>query len=44
MMQTVSLKRAELEVVIEARDKLHVADIIKTLEGSGFKVSASRDV
>ncbi|MGH1378684.1 MAG: threonine ammonia-lyase [Alphaproteobacteria bacterium] len=44
MMQTVSLKRAELEVVIEARDKLHVTDIIKTLEESGFKVSASRDV
>lgn len=44
MMQTVSLKRAELDVVIEARDKLHVIDIIKTLENSGFKVSSSRDV
>lgn len=44
MMQTVSLKRAELEVVIEARDKLHVKDIIKTLKDAGFKVSASRDV
>lgn len=44
MMQTVSLKRAELDVVIEARDKLHVVDIVKTLENAGFKVSASRDV
>ncbi|MGN7437688.1 MAG: threonine ammonia-lyase [Alcanivorax sp.] len=44
MMQTVSLKKAELEVVIEARDKLHVKDIVKTLKDAGFKVSASRDV
>ncbi len=44
MMQTVSLKKAELEVVIEARDKLHVKDIIQTLKDAGFKVSASRDV
>ena len=44
MMQAVSLKRAELDVVIEARDKLHVIDIIKTLENADFKVSASRDV
>ncbi|PCI97077.1 MAG: threonine ammonia-lyase [Alphaproteobacteria bacterium] len=44
MMQTVSLKRAELDVVIEARDKLHVADIVQTLENAGFKVSTLRDV
>ncbi|MFP4098069.1 MAG: threonine ammonia-lyase [Alphaproteobacteria bacterium] len=44
MMQTVSLKRAELEVVIEARDRLHVDEIISVLESSGFTVNASRDV
>ena len=44
MMQAVSLKRAELDVVIEARDKLHVKEIIETLENAGFKVSAERDV
>ncbi|MCK5374069.1 MAG: threonine ammonia-lyase [Alphaproteobacteria bacterium] len=44
MMQTVSLKRAELEVVIEARDRLHVDEIIQTLEDAGFSVKALRDV
>jgi len=44
MMQTVSLKRAELDVVIEARDRHHVDEIIDTLEKQGFSVSASRDV
>lgn len=44
MMQTVSLKRAELDVVIEARDKLHVKDIIQTLKDAGFRVSAERGV
>ena len=44
MMQTVSLKRAELEVVVEARDKQHVQELIKALQGAGFKVSATRDV
>lgn len=44
MMQTLSLKRAELDVVIEARDQLHVDDIIKTLTTSGFAVTALRDV
>ncbi len=39
MMQTVSLKRAELDVVIEARDKQHVKDILKQLGDSGFKVT-----
>ena len=39
MMQTVSLKRAELDVVIEARDQLHVDDIVQTLKDAGFKVS-----
>ena len=44
MMQTVSLKRAELDVVIEARDRLHVDDLVTTLRTAGFNVSSSRDV
>lgn len=44
MMQTVSLKRAELDVVIEARDSQHVSEIVKALEAKGFKVDATRDV
>jgi threonine dehydratase len=44
MMQSVSLKRAELEVVIEARDKFHVKELVKTLKDAGFKVKASSDV
>ncbi len=44
MMQAVSLKRAELDVVIEARDKLHVDEIMETLRKAGFRVSADRDV
>ncbi len=31
MMQSVSLKQAELEVVVEARDKQHVAALVTTL-------------
>lgn len=44
MMQTVSLKEAELDVVIEARDKLHVHDILQTLRDYGFKVQAMSEV
>jgi len=44
MMQSVSLKKAELEVVIEARDKFHVKDIVKTLRDKGFKVKTNSDV
>ncbi len=44
MMQTVSLKRAELDVVVEARDQLHVEELITTLKKNGFNVSTSRDV
>ncbi len=44
MMQAVTLKRAELEVVIEARDKLHVDEIMQNLRDAGFNVSAERDV
>lgn len=44
MMQTVSLKRAELDIVVEARDQLHVEELVRTLRDNGFKVSTSRDV
>ncbi len=44
MMQSVTLKRAELEVVIEARDKLHVREIMTTLRDSGFSVRADSDL
>jgi len=44
MMQTVSLKRAELDIVVEARDQQHVGELIQTLKSNGFKVSTSRDV
>lgn len=44
MMQTVSLKRAELDVVIEARDKPHVAEIVETLSNAGFVVEAQAEV
>ena len=39
MMQTVSLKEAELDVVIEARDKCHVEEIVTTLRNAGFSLS-----
>ncbi|MEM6820459.1 MAG: threonine ammonia-lyase [Verrucomicrobiota bacterium] len=38
MMQTISLKRAELDIVVEARDKTHTDEIIQTLRDYGFKV------
>ncbi len=44
MMQTVSLKRAELDVVIEARDKIHVKTIVKTLSDAGFVVNVMSEV
>ncbi|MGB0720559.1 MAG: threonine ammonia-lyase [Bdellovibrionales bacterium] len=44
MMQSVSLKQAELEVVIEARDKHHVRDLVKTLKSQGFKVRTDNEV
>ncbi|PSL22137.1 threonine ammonia-lyase [Shimia abyssi] len=36
MMQTVALKKAELEVVIEARDLMHVTDIVTRLRDAGY--------
>lgn len=44
MMQSVSLKRAELDVVVEARDKNHVKELIQTLRDAGFRVRANNDV
>ncbi|MEO1639193.1 MAG: threonine ammonia-lyase [Pseudomonadota bacterium] len=38
MMQSVSLKQAELEIVIEARDQQHVIDTVTTLRDAGFRV------
>lgn len=44
MMQTVSLKRAELDVVIEARDRQHVKHIVERLRDYGFTVNAMSEV
>ncbi len=44
MMQTVALKQAELEVVIEARDMLHVREIVQSLRDHGFKLRTDSDV
>lgn len=44
MMQSVSLKQAELEVVVEARDKQHVSALMKTLQEQGFKVRTDSEV
>jgi threonine dehydratase len=44
MMQSVSLKQAELEIVIEARDKQHVSEVLSELRGAGFKVRADSEI
>ncbi len=44
LMQTVSLKRAELDIVIEARDKNHVKELVKTLEDNRFVVHIMGEV
>lgn len=41
MMQTVPLKRAELDVVIEARDKDHAVEVVQILRDAGFSVEAT---
>ena len=38
MMQSVALKQAELEIVIEARDQPHVVEIVSALRSDGFKL------
>lgn len=40
MMQAVPLKRAELDIVIEARDKAHVQEILEVLRAARFVVQA----
>jgi len=44
MMQTVALKQAELDVVIEARDMAHVREIVGALRGHGFAVRTESGV
>ncbi|MGJ8621456.1 MAG: threonine ammonia-lyase [Yoonia sp.] len=44
MMQSVSLKQAELEIVIEARDQQHVAETLAQLRAAGFQVRADSEV
>ncbi len=44
MMQSVSLKQAELDVVIEARDIGHVKTIVATLRDHGFNVRTDSGV
>ena len=44
MMQSVSLKQAELEVVVEARDLGHVKQLVETLRAQGFKVRTDNEV
>lgn len=44
MMQSVSLKQAELDVVIEARDIGHVREIVGTLRGAGFQLKTDSGV
>ncbi len=44
MMQSVSLKQAELEIVIEARDRAHVTDTVSTLRAAGFTLRADTEV
>ncbi len=38
MMQTVSLKAAELDIVVEARDKFHTQQLVDSLHKNGFDV------
>lgn len=44
MMQSVSLKQAELEIVIEARDQQHVAETLAELRAVGFRVRADSEI
>lgn len=43
MMQAVPLKRAELDIVIEARDKSHIDKIVQTLREKGFTLHAVQE-
>lgn len=44
MMQSVSLKQAELEIVIEARDRQHVIETVDELRAAGFRVRTDSDL
>lgn len=44
MMQTISLKRAELDIVIEARDAEHVGNLVVVLRNAGFAVTVMSEV
>lgn len=44
MMQTVSLKRAELDIVIEARDQMHVEELVDRLRANKFVVHVMSEV
>ena len=44
MMQSVSLKQAELEIVIEARDMAHVRETVGQLRDAGFNVRSDSDL
>lgn len=44
MMQTVSLKRAELDIVIEARDQMHVEELVDRLRQNKFVVHVMSEV
>jgi len=44
MMQSVSLKQAELDVVIEARDAEHVEGLVATLRARGFRLRTENEV
>ncbi|MEM6617548.1 MAG: threonine ammonia-lyase [Pseudomonadota bacterium] len=44
MFQSVALKQAELDVVIEARDILHVGDIVAALRNAGFSVKTNNEM
>lgn len=44
MMQTVSLKRAELDIVVEARDRQHVQELVERLRERNFVVHIMSEV
>ncbi|WP_438955954.1 threonine ammonia-lyase [Cognatiyoonia sp.] len=44
MMQSVSLKQAELDVVIEARDIGHVKELVDTLRAAGFRLRTDNGI
>lgn len=44
MMQTVSLKSAELDIVIEARDRPHTEELVQTLKNAGFDVKILSEI